>query len=60
MCSYGDFMTFDCLLLCLFLRFIYSHEQKFKTTQFFKRKIIVLSTNHFKIISICLTIILLI
>ena len=23
LCSYGDFMTFDCLLLCLFLRFIY-------------------------------------
>ena len=39
---------------------IYSREQKFKTTQFFKRKIIVLSTNHFKIISICLTISLLI
>ena len=38
----------------------YSREQKFKTTQFFKRKIIVLSTNHFKIISICLTISLLI
>ena len=39
---------------------IYSREQKFKTTQLFKRKISVLSTNRFKIISICLTITLLI